>query len=365
MRINAQMIQQEFIKPQACTIDDIVDLPTPEYISLMENLMQAKECFIKRLNANPWQGEYKRCLLVLGIGREDGILVDPQGSPYPKRVSFIPNARTILSNHIKQLADYAVSEGTEHSEDARWETSYEELYNHFGANITKDNGNCKMLVKELQRRKEIDELTVTEDGIGVVYKPEYCKNLQDGEKQIPARKLYVAYGSGLNMGLMKIRCPNAELVGRGEINGYELQFKGQQATVSPKENSAVPVAIWKVPPSDIEKFTSWIKHGGNKKQNFQVVLDNGQTINAIGYASDYDYYFTLPQKNLYQEIYQGYLDHGFDVGGLQKALNDCTQNIYAKERGGRIEHRTPYEERQESVVVEDECTEAQLIGMGM
>ena len=125
------------------------------------------------------------------------------------------------------------------------------------------------------------------------------------------------------------------------------------------------MAIWKVPPSDMEKFTSWIKNGGNKKQNFQVAMDNGQTINAIGYASDYDYYFTLPQKNLYQEIYQGYLDHGFDVGVLQKALNDCTQNIYAKERGGRIEHRTPYEERQESVVVEDECTETQLIGMGM
>lgn len=365
MRINAQMIQQEFIKPQECTIDDVVDLPAPEYLSLMENLMQAKECFINRLNANPWQGEYKRCLLVLGIGREDGILVDTQGSPYPKRVAFIPSARTILQSHIKQLADYAVSEGTEHSEDTRWETSYEELYNHFGANITKDNGNCKMLVKELERRKEIDELTVTEDGIDVVYKPEYCRNLQVEASKIPARKLYVAYGSGLNMELMKIRCPNAELVGRGEINGYELQFRGQQATVTPKEETSVPVAVWKVPPSDMEKFSSWIKRGGNKRQNFQVVLDNGLVINALGYVDGYGCDFSLPQKNLYQEIYQGYLDHGFDVGVLRGALTDCTQNIYAKERGGRIEHRTPYEQRSESVVGEDECTETQLIGMGM
>ena len=365
MRINAQMIQQEFIEPQECTIDDVVDLPAPEYLSLMDNMVQAKECFINRLNGNPWQGERKRCLLVLGIGREDGILVDTQGSPYPKRTAFIPNARTIIQSHIKQLADYIVSEGAEHSEDTKWANSYEELYQHFGANITENNGNCKMLVKTLQRRKEIDELTVTEDGIEYVLKPEYCKNLQTEGRAIPARKLYAAYGSGLNMQLMKIRCPNAELVGRGEATGYKLQFKGTQATISPKENASVPVAVWKVPPSDIEKFTSWLQHGGNKKLTLQVVLNDGQVINTLGYTSGYDYPFLLPSKNLYQELYQGYLDHGFDVGILRGALNECAQGFYAKERGGRIEERTPYEVKSEIVVGEDECSETQLIGMGM
>ena len=39
-------------------------------------------------------------------------------------------------------------------------------------------------------------------------------------------KLYVAYGSNLNMSQMKDRCPTAEFVGTGIIQNYELQFKG-------------------------------------------------------------------------------------------------------------------------------------------
>lgn len=33
---------------------------------------------------------------------------------------------------LKQLADYAVREGLERSEDGRWAVSYEELLYHFG-----------------------------------------------------------------------------------------------------------------------------------------------------------------------------------------------------------------------------------------
>ena len=366
MRINAQMVQyQQKIIPQECTVDDVVDLSAPEYDAFMENLGLSKKCFIDRINANPWQGERRRCLLVLGIGREDGILVDTQGSAYAVRTAFIPNARTILQSHIKQLADYAVSEGTQHSEDTKWETSYEELYNHFGANITSTNGNCKMLLKELQRRQEIDELTVTEDGIDIVYKPEYCKNLVNDGKEVPARKLYAAYGRGLDMGLMKIRCPNTKLVGRGELEGYRLQFKGGQACITEKAGEFLPVAIWKVPPSDTEKFCSWLKPGGSKMKTFPVLMEDGKEIKAIGFTTEYDDPFLLPPKNLYHELYQGYLDHGFDINILTEALIDCTKGIYAKNRGARIEQRTPYQEENVETVDEEECSETQLYGMTM
>lgn len=39
-------------------------------------------------------------------------------------------------------------------------------------------------------------------------------------------KLYIAYGSNLNLRQMKYRCPTAKLVGKGTIENYELQFKG-------------------------------------------------------------------------------------------------------------------------------------------
>lgn len=44
MRINAQMIyKQEEIQPEACTVDDVIDLPAPEYLSLRKAFMRKSE----------------------------------------------------------------------------------------------------------------------------------------------------------------------------------------------------------------------------------------------------------------------------------------------------------------------------------
>ena len=62
-----------------------------------------------------------------------------------------------------------------------------------------------------------------------------------------SKRLYVAYGSNLNIRQMKYRCPGAKLYGTGEIENYELQFKGHSdsafATIAPKEGASVPVAV--------------------------------------------------------------------------------------------------------------------------
>lgn len=65
-----------------------------------------------------------------------------------------------------------------------------------------------------------------------------------------SKRLYVAYGSNLNIRQMKYRCPGAKLYGTGVIDDYELQFKGQPygafATIAPKEGASVPVAVWEI-----------------------------------------------------------------------------------------------------------------------
>ena len=52
-----------------------------------------------------------------------------------------------------------------------------------------------------------------------------------------SKKLYIAYGSNLNLKQMKYRCPTAKLVGKGIVENYELQFKGMPhcsyATIAP------------------------------------------------------------------------------------------------------------------------------------
>ena len=82
---------------------------------------------------------------------------------------------------MQTLANYAVSEGMQNSEDGIWGVSNDELYYHFGANVKKNNAFGKMLTKELQRRREIVSAEVVDDGIEYEVKREYCENLREEE----------------------------------------------------------------------------------------------------------------------------------------------------------------------------------------
>ena len=45
---------------------------------------------------------------------------------------------------------------------------------------------------------------------------------------------YFAYGSNLNLGQMAVRCPQAQLVRRAVLEGYELAFRCGVLTILPK-----------------------------------------------------------------------------------------------------------------------------------
>ena len=68
-------------------------------------------------------------------------------------------------------------------------------------------------------------------------------------------KLYLAYGSNLNIVQMIIRCPDAKFYGTAEIKDYELLFKGSKTgaylTIERRKGSNVPVGVWAVTERDI------------------------------------------------------------------------------------------------------------------
>lgn len=120
-------------------------------------------------------------LLTVGEGYDDGVLVDFTGNGYESVHAFISDARKQINDHIRKLADYCVSEGTEHTENGLWPISYEELYYHFDkTNISNRNVAGSLLKEELQKRDEINELIMTEDCIEIAYHMEYCECCQQG-----------------------------------------------------------------------------------------------------------------------------------------------------------------------------------------
>ena len=67
-------------------------------------------------------------------------------------------------------------------------------------------------------------------------------------------KVYIAYGSNLNLPQMRERCPGAQVIGTSVIDGYGLLFRegrtGSYLTIEPKEGASVPVAAWSVTAED-------------------------------------------------------------------------------------------------------------------
>ena len=61
------------------------------------------------------------------------------------------------------------------------------------------------------------------------------------------KKLYVAYGSNLNIAQMALRCPTAHIYGTGLLNNWELIYRGSMtgsyATIRRRKGSAVPVVV--------------------------------------------------------------------------------------------------------------------------
>ena len=68
------------------------------------------------------------------------------------------------------------------------------------------------------------------------------------------KRYYIAYGSNLNVGQMKSRCPDARIIGTSVIKDYRLMFKGSKTgsylTIEQAKGCQVPVGVWSVSESD-------------------------------------------------------------------------------------------------------------------
>lgn len=151
-----------------------------------------------------------------------------------------------------------------------------------------------------------------------------------------SKRLYVAYGSNLNIRQMKHRCPSAKLYGTGEIENYELQFKGHSdsafATIAPKEGASVPVAVWEIQLRDemsLDRYEGYPSH--YFKQDVPVQLD-GKEVNAMVYIMNLKMDFGLPSPYYYGTVYEGYNDCGLNTDVLDKAIKESAERFYSAYR---------------------------------
>lgn len=128
---------------------------------------------------------------------------------------------------IKQLADYAISECTQHSENGKWSIPYEELRDRFRARIFSGNRNSRMLEEELRQREEINELIMTEDCIEMTCHLEYCENCQQGGIK-GAMSLLSLMGCNLYDVHLDHESPDFEFQDVSSLNKNTLTEKGKE-----------------------------------------------------------------------------------------------------------------------------------------
>lgn len=150
------------------------------------------------------------------------------------------------------------------------------------------------------------------------------------------KKLYLAYGSNLNLPQMAVRCPGAAVVGKSELKDYELLFRGSRrnavATLEPKEGSSVPVLIWEINgrnERELDRYEGYPRLYG--KQWMDVLLD-GKQMAAMIYLMMPGHEYGIPSEEYADIIWEGYESAGFDTQILEAAIDNAYDRVFKLEQ---------------------------------
>lgn len=142
-----------------------------------------------------------------------------------------------------------------------------------------------------------------------------------------ANKLYVAYGSNLNLAQMARRCPTAKVVGIGVLKDYQLTFR-RVATIEKQKGAITPVGVWEISPTDERALDIYEGYPHlYRKETVSVELKD-KTVEAMVYIMN-EGKPQLPGEYYYNVILEGYQDVGIDPKYLETAIKDTRQRMRA------------------------------------
>ena len=142
-------------------------------------------------------------------------------------------------------------------------------------------------------------------------------------------RYYLAYGSNLNRGQMRYRCPDAYPVGTCRLNNYQLVFRRGVLTIEPEQGSFVPVAIWAISRDDeksLDRYEGfphlYYKHefplvfsGKSGGKDTEIIVDGMAYIMTDGFP------IQAPSESYMRTCMEGYRNFGIDPDPLLDAYN--------------------------------------------
>lgn len=137
-------------------------------------------------------------------------------------------------------------------------------------------------------------------------------------------KLYIAYGSNLNLAQMASRCPSAAIYAKGILNNWELVYRGSKtnshATIIRKPKSTVPVLVWEIQPDDENRLDIYEGYPHYYYKKDIMVYVEGKKKKAMVYIMDEKHPPGKPSRRYIETIRQGYIDNHMNMSTFEKSL---------------------------------------------
>lgn len=140
-------------------------------------------------------------------------------------------------------------------------------------------------------------------------------------------RLYLAYGSNLNLQQMENRCPTAKVVGKTFLRGWSLWFRGSGrnavATIEHRRGFKIPALVWEIQPLDeaaLDRYEGYpyLYH----KETLRVTVDGHRRYAMVYIMNEEHRRYGTPSERYINIIRDGYEAAGFDKAVLDEAIRN-------------------------------------------
>lgn len=163
-----------------------VTVPAGKLEEMLRHPMRRHEAIVENTDVMGVDGEgVYHCLLVTGEGRQDGLLVESDGSGYARYASYVPEATALryptlskLNRELAAAVDAIIAEGTSRTRSGNWTVNFAELEDMTGLCVEGKPFLQETLGDMLCSRLEVADLAIEDGQFDVAYYLDFCPNCQ-------------------------------------------------------------------------------------------------------------------------------------------------------------------------------------------
>ncbi len=170
-----------------CQIEKVVELSPEEFSALTVTPLRDQPCVAANKGCMFSKDGVLHCLLALGQGGNDGVLIESEGYNFPRYAAYVPGMRDIVNAEMDRAADFIIRQGAARSMSKSRCAYFEELEAHLGLTIREGSGLDSMLRAALKRRPEVASVDMHDGCIEVECRPEYCRRLNHSSELLDLR----------------------------------------------------------------------------------------------------------------------------------------------------------------------------------